>query len=412
MLPHRIRSLFALVTTLTVSAVLIVSGTAYAQNADRIATVRGSDIVILTDGEVQQTFPIPDFVSIGSLIASPDGGFLAYIGYREDGSSLQLLDVEDGSVLSIAENTAAGYPVSFTDTGELVYAIQGASVGTSETGGLITALDVYTYSPENGSSTILTSLRTGTGCGGGSPLPTDMQYTSETGGLGGQSLVLAVTPFGILYSPDCSGVSVALMRLNEQREEVFMDLAHTALSPDRTQVAGIIMPMGAPIPLEITLVDLETGTMRNLPVNSTPDRLAWASDGSAVYYSTQAFDTEVTLEGERGERFAEFNGSPSFIRFGAALSRVDVFTGEVTDLFSQSAFAVGRILPVGQVVYVSTIANLDAWADAVADNTIDLIAATNEESMAYTPVTLWRIDPQTGEADVAAENAQQAVSLP
>lgn len=356
-------------------------------------------------------------VTVTQTAASPDGRYIAYVAYEESTGESTLVSYDTTTDLptTIAQNPAPAYPVSFTmDSASIVYAMQGASIGQNDDGSAFNALDVYVQ-PLDGGEAEVTSLRTNIGCGGGLQLPTETLYTRETMGLGGNSLMLAATPFGIVYSPNCNGVNVTIYSPEDGgSEETFMDVARVALSPDRTRLAAIpTVPNPASSP-ELLVIDLETREISRILINAMPDRVAWSADGSALYFSVQAYDTTVVLEGERAERLSAVLGEPSFNRFVSILHRIDLETGVDSEVFVQSAFAISRIQPMENGVLVTTIDNVDPWAMAIADGTYDYLAdQTGDGGLSLIPLTTWLV-PQDENAptEPIAQNVTLLTALP
>ncbi|MBW4438110.1 MAG: PD40 domain-containing protein [Pleurocapsa minor GSE-CHR-MK-17-07R] len=383
----------------------------------RFTGVENNALVIYEGSTPTELVAGVEGVSITQTAASPDGRYIAYVAYEDatGESTLVAYDTTTGLPTTIAQNPAPAYPVSFTiDSASIVYAMQGASIGQNDDGSAFNALDVYVQ-PLDGGEAEVTSLRTNIGCGGGLQLPTETLYTRETLGLGGNSLMLAATPFGIVYSPNCNGVGVTLYSPeNGGSEETFMDVARVALSPDRTRLAAIptlLNPASSP---ELLVIDLETREISRILINAMPDRVAWSADGSALYFSVQAYDTTVVLEGERAERLSAVLGEPSFNRFTTILHRIDLETGVDSEVFVQSAFAISRIQPVENGVIVTTIDNVDFWAMAIADGEYDYVAdETGEAGLALIPVTTWFVPETLGDpTEAIARDVMQVTVLP
>ncbi|MBK8022398.1 MAG: hypothetical protein IPK19_13475 [Chloroflexi bacterium] len=342
------------------------------------------------------------------VVASPDGRWIAMAGYTADNRYvLFLYDRQTGDLLPRASGLAAGYPVTFSaDSSRLIFAV----TNPAPQEGQDAQIDIHLLPLPPGEPTIVT-VPSGVGCGGGSPLPTDQLYSAETGGLGGFALTLALTPSGLVYSRDCTGTQIALVDLETEETTDIPGLSHAAVSPDGTQLAGISIQPGAPWPMAITVVDVATGDRRDIPLDVVPDQVAWSADGGSILYTVRAFDSGLSFEGEGRERLDAFLGEGAPVQvWQASLHRLDPASGETLEIFSTPGHSIGRILPTRQGVYVSVVPNLEAWAQAVAEGSLDPAAAP-DGGLSLVPVTLYRVIDRDPSGEVVAENVRLAAMV-
>jgi hypothetical protein len=220
------------------------------------------------------------------------------------------------------------------------------------------------------------------GGGGGSSYPSDPLFWIERGGsTGGSRPILAETPSGIVFTPpppnstDDRGVYV--YNLTQSQAFIVSDqLMNSALSPDMTQIAGVIPPPDQrPGHPETTImrVDLQTLMPETLPITDAVDNVTWGSTGSnTLYYSTRARTGNINLDllpfSERDQlfnltgRFAD--GTPVGIpRYDVGIFRYDLNTHEVTRLYRADAWAIGRmhVTADGSTLVFSQISGLQRW---------------------------------------------------
>lgn len=364
---------------------------ALAQPFEVLVGVQGNRLVML-DESGQPRVIAEGARSYGELVPSPDGSYLAFAAYDENFvRALNVYDRTTGEITPIAEGISSGVPFSFTQANELVYAMDGDFLTDGDSAGKI-ELQVYVQPlPKTEAPTII-PVEFGVGCGG-SPLPTDQRYSSETYSLGGNHLILALTPFGLVYSTDCQGINLAVRSLDGQSLSTFDGMSRAVLSPDETRIAAIPFVRDEPSPLVVRILDLTTNSVMDIPVDAVPDQLAWNATGSGVYYSVRAFDTQLNFEGDARARLDAVLGEGTMLeRWAVSLYEVNVTSdpGRNSLIFNGDGFAIGRIANGDGSVYVSVVPNIDGWANAIADGSFDPFTATEAEANALTPITVWR----------------------
>jgi hypothetical protein len=383
-------------------AMLCVALPAFAQLGEVLYGVVDNRLVAVQDGQSQVI--AEGAQRYGELVASPDGKYLAFAAYNaNDARSLDVYDRTTGEIIPIASGLSAGMPFSFTQMNELVYALDGEFVVGSDGSGVMQS-EVYVQPlPITDAPTII-PIEFGVGCGGGSPLPTDQLYSSETYSLGGNHLMLALTPFGLVYSTDCQGINLAVRSLDGQNLTTIDGMTRAVLSPDETRIAAIPFVLGEATPLVVRILDLTTNTVSDIPIDAVPDQLAWNESGSGVYYSVRAFDTLLNYDGEARSRIdAVLDEGTPLERWAVSLFEVNVTSdiGRSSMVFNGDGFAIARISRGAQGVYLSVVPNIDAWSNAIADGSFDPFTATGAEAAGLMPITVWRADITDTNVDIA-----------
>lgn len=345
----------------------------------------------------------PANTGITSLVWSPDGKTLAYL--LTDTDYVTHLMITDGGVPAAldAGEIEAGFPVTFTNDGFILYVGRGELTGpdmsdyqavvkriAAEAGALPEALGRFAFQ---------------VGCGGGSPLPGDWRYWDEAG-FGGNYLTLAMTDFGLLHSTRCAGVGLALLDLQTGEDKLIgpgftqdgaplEGYSRAALSPDGKQVAALYIRYDEPLPKRtLAIIDLATLDVAQVPTADNPDQIAWGSDG-ALFYSVVTFKTNVVdaLTDAEKDKLRETNtmdipGNEVFIH------QINPASGEAQVIYGDYAYAIGRMAVTanGESLMFSQVANQDAWIKAIADGTLDVLQDfTGDAQRALVPVPLYQI---------------------
>lgn len=350
--------------------------------------------------------------AITSLVWSPDGKKLAYL--LSDADYVMHLMITDGGTPAAldAGDIEAGFPVTFTQDGSIIYIGQGAVTGpdVSDYQAVVRRIAAEAGAlPET-----LGSFAMGIGCGGGSPLPGDWRYWDEAG-FGGNYLTLEMTRFGLLHSTRCNGVGLALLDLETGDERligpgviapdgVLEGYSRAALSPDGTQVAALYIRYDEPLPRRtLTVIDLATLDVTEVPTADNPDQITWGSDGT-LFYSVVTFKTNVVdaLTDAEKDKLRETNtmnipGNEVFIH------HINPANGEAQVIYDDYAYAIGRMAVTanGESLVFSQVANQDAWIKAIADGTLDVVQDfTGDAQRALVPVPLYQLMLGSGEPPV------------
>ncbi|MBW4437703.1 MAG: SH3 domain-containing protein [Pleurocapsa minor GSE-CHR-MK-17-07R] len=238
-------------------------------------------------------------------------------------------------------------------------------------------------------------ITVGISCGGGFPYPGDIVWFNEVG-YNGRAFRIALTDYGLLHTGDCAGTTTRLTDLTSGTSiEIGTNLSQAALSPDGQRVAGVVSATEPNNPDRLQIVDLETLESIIIEPADTPQRIAWATDGSGLlYYSTRLFAEPIDITGVPNTPY--LGSTTDLVAHITSIYAIDPDTLETQVLLDGGYFwDIGRLLPAPDGnLFFSTIPNGDAWVEALRDGT----AATGDGSFEawvrdYFPVSLWVTNP-------------------
>lgn len=373
------------------------------------AVQNGAPVVASFDGTVQPLAAPPGF-SIVNLAWSPDGKILALVVYDEHYKP-NLFVTGPGMSEAVALDSGyleAGFGVSFTPDGNILYAAEGIFPPDFSGPPIV---EIRQIAPEAGAQPVtLGQFEHVVGCGGGSPIPADWQRWNESG-FGGSYLTLQWTPLGIVHSTSCSGGSASILdpatgvdrplgpTFDQNDMTSAGPITRLAISPDGTHAAGVrVHYAGDQSTTSLVRIDLATGAVTDVATAGQPDQLLWGRDGT-IYYSTRTPSRDVaapydgkdraTLATALGymtpEDMMQLNGYTVDIhRFAPFMGGDDLF-------LTLDAYSVGRMRQAADDSLVfSIIPNLDAWAQAIVSGQLDLTADVNGDlQRALVPVSLF-----------------------
>jgi hypothetical protein len=96
------------------------------------------------------------------------------------------------------------------------------------------------------------------------------------------------TKMGIVHSI-ATNANLGLALDSFDGKEIWnLNVNHTVVSPDQTRAVAI---QGQ----QVVAIDLASGKATPLPIQTTPDAMAWSSDSQTIYYSTSTKLSEVTV---------------------------------------------------------------------------------------------------------------------
>ncbi|MFW5748782.1 MAG: TolB family protein [Chloroflexota bacterium] len=298
-----------------------------------------------------------------------NGSRLLYTRYVNGGQAVHLLDVGSGSQQTLTEN-AAFLPPAFGRDGAVYYTeMNNSEITESPTG---PQLGVTIFRFDIGSAQPVGEVGVGVGCGGGSPFPMDAAYNIEAG-FGGRALTFTDTASGMLYSLNCAGVGLGLVDLETGEIRILSEaISRVTLAPDEARIAGVDERSG-----QLTVIDLRDGAASTLGNAHPVDQLTWSSDGGAVFYSSrELLPDPLPLSEDEAAAVARTLGLPAdgIPQYNVRIQRISTGGGEST-IFSEPAWAVGRMYSRGGALYFSLISNGEAWVEALASGEIDPLAA-------------------------------------
>lgn len=354
---------------------------------------------------VQQVMAFsPEFgPALVDLAWSPDGRYLVYtIPGEGDTYELYLTDVAGSEPALLAADLYYPMPVTFSPAGTQVYFARPGGDATMPTEEGVT-VNVFAQDLVAGSSASLVgTFMFGVGCGGGSPYPGDAVYSWEAGYMG-RGLAFDMTPYGLVYSTNCSGSGTALLDLQTGiSTELGAGLSRVSASPDGERLVAVQDNAdGSPVGGVVTVIDLATLTLTPLGTVAAPDQVAWGGP-DIIYYSTR-MEGGLVVPGSDTDVFETTYGIPDGVpSFDVSVHRVDLAQTTDAEIWSGTGWAVPRLFasPDGASLFFSLIPSGEGWVDAVNTGTI---AAEDNADRFYYPV-LYRLDLTTGEAVQVAEN--------
>ncbi len=389
------------------------------------AAVQNDSLVITGGGTL---LPVNSAANNGylSLNWNPGGTKLAYLIFNEDFTTGIAVTDATGSESVVLDTGAleAGFPVSWTPDGQVMFVSAGDFTDTSKP----YTSEIKRIAPEAGAvAESIGTFEMGTGCGGGSPFPGDWAYWEEAG-FGGNDLILKWTDYGILHSSNCGGSGLKLFApqggedtplvgdnyLEPIEGEPQFAVGRAVLAGDGKTLAAVRSTYNAEGPVTtLVLINLETRELTDVPTSAQPEQLAMLADGSLLYSSrTITGNLMENISAEGKEKFASVMGSADFDvpTYRVSIHHLNPATGEDSELYSAEAYVIGRmqITPDGQSLIFSQIANMDQWVNGIADGTLDILADNDGSAQrALVPVNLYLLPFAGGEATVIGENLAQ-----
>jgi hypothetical protein len=339
------------------------------------------------------------------LTWSADG---RYILFLRNGNALYLSDSASGNSQTLT--TESGFlPATFTQDGAVIYAASG--VNTQADGAPAMTLTLFRVSVNGGDSEPLGEITVLVGCGGAYPFPMDAVYNNEAG-FGGRGLIFRLTAYGIVYSRSCDGIGINLFDLSTgETRSLHRHLSRVEVSPDGERVLGVDESNGA-----LVILHLADSSQQTIPTTSRVDQLAWGSGGNSVVYSTRALLPEaLPLSAEEANVVASVLGlAPNAIpQYQVSIRRVDVNNGGASLLFSEPAWAIGRLTSQGGNVYFSVISNGETWVESLANGAINPVAPDSfMQAWRSVEITLLRVSENNGEAATIARDVHQVTLRP
>jgi hypothetical protein len=325
------------------------------------------------------------YTRYSSLTWNADGSILAFMGHdAEYVPALVIIDRPTQTFTELVKPVYYGSPVSFTADGQILYAASsGEFVTTDGPGGEV--MNVFTIAPTPSAAPIqIGSYTLGVGCGGGSSLPADWAYWTESeGGPGIARPTLALTPFGLLHSQNCTGVGTALLDLTTNTDTPLgSGLAWAVVSPDGSRVAGIGYGSSWTDAATATLVMVDLATKAITIVGSAPDvtQVIWGSSTSLIYSTRtdtgQAIPTTPDEQQKVGDALG-YMAPTALPLFSVALHHLDLSTGTDTVVYTAPAYAIGRmsVSSDGSMLLFSQVPNVDAMVAAILGGTTELTPA-------------------------------------
>lgn len=247
------------------------------------------------------------------------------------------------------------------------------------------------------------------GCGIGAELPMENRLWHEVG-IGNTRPLWALTPYGLVYPANCErGESLYRPSTGENFSLAKGDLIRAVLSPDQSRLAGIAYDVDSQAN-KIVVVDLLTAAETSLMTTEPPQVIAWGKDGSlyyaAVSQSRSLLDGPAPAKASQVLALLNTASISEFTRANNIRLYRRTADGRETLLHEQDAYAVGALVAKDDMLIYSTIANGDAWVQAMADGKLGEREIYGEAAYAYTSTA---VNYLTFKAD---GSVAEAVTLP
>lgn len=325
------------------------------------------------------SFPTPNTTDEEAFVTyvefAPDGQSMAFavITYTDDAGpvvNIYRASLETSLVELIAADTYLAMPFDYDADGlNIIYATRDDAnpytLGSETTGPGGENIIFYSLPVTAGAQPQEIGRAVfGVGCGGGGSYPALSAFWNEAG-YGGRPLTLEITPYGLVYSTNCTGSGTALLDLETgESAELGSALANVSVSEDGQQLLGAQEEGGDPTTGVLTLIDLETQAVTEFETEAIPDVTAFAADGSgALYYGARSITRTI-----------DATDVPSLVEM--QLGEIDAYTVTIhridgeseTQIYEGDAYGLGRLLPTAAgELFFSLIPNGDAWVEAARE---------------------------------------------
>lgn len=327
------------------------------------------------------------FIKDTHVSQSNDVREIGYIEFNTDGTPTSPIVLQ-------SHRPSLGYHISWMRDGRLMFVADHPESNPQT--GLFDKRDLWAVTIGDTPELIGTFTPVGE-CGGGSDLPVDWVYWQEIGGFG-VTLLLADTPYGILYSYSCSGAELALMDIESgESTPVASNLSKAVVSPNGEFVAGIELVYSTqPVTSQLTVYNIGANESEVIVSSVEPDLVAWNTDGAALYYSTRIFSRNAVdaLTDDQRTLFYRLMG---YEMSNAPEYKVKVVRVSLTDatsalVYRGDAYAIGRIFETPTALYISLVPNPMLWIDQILMRNIAV--GDVDASLDAVQVGLMRLDRQ------------------
>ena len=241
------------------------------------------------------------------------------------------------------------------------------------------------------------------GCGHTPSSPMEALHDAD----GALKSMVQATPLGIAFTPFCRGQGLALST-GDSFTLLNSVLNLITFAPDPITLAGWDSDQNT-----VVQYDLATRMAAGCPVEGEITALAWAPDGTTLYYSTSVRTGDLEFTPDETEAL---NAIITLADYLIANYEVNLFamtpgTCDAELLYSNpAAYAISRIQPQAEYVLFSEIANGAAWFDQLlADGSRDLI---REQSIRDIVALQLYYLPFDGAARVIGQGIEQVTSRP
>jgi hypothetical protein len=372
-----------------------------------LAGIRDNELTLFALSEDEMTARVTRALGeyyVIDIAWSADGRFLAFVAIESGGVfTLYVQDVTtDADPIQISSNLYAGMAVNFsTDSTQVIYGVE--SQTTSSVEGTQPADILIQGILTREAPSRLGTVNIGVGCGGMYSFPAQVVLDEEQGAFRRGS-ILELTPFGVIYTDNCTGIGTSLLNLQTgESVELSLDLSRVDVSPDGSRVVGISEAVAA----VLTIVDLETLEQIPLGTVATPDQAIWGANDE-IYYS--ALTPGEMIPNSDTPLVVESSGMAEIYRNQVAIHRVDLDEASDTTLYTGDAYAIGRMVaaPDGETLFFTIIPDTESWIEAINNGMLAPGLEDFEQGRAYFPVSVYRLAIEDGHVELVGENISQA----
>lgn len=332
-----------------------------------MVAVEDGELKLFGFGETPQVIASDVNPFVTNQVWSPNGNYLAFMEFSENGGDLMLTDSLGSTPQLIATGLNSGMPLSFSeDSSQIFYGIvpnpsEATSIGANYT------VDVMSRIIGSSSAPVKVGSFQQASCGGGGSSVYDALYWIEAGP-SGQRPLLAVTEYGILHSTSCFGEGLALLNISTGNTTVLDNsIIRARVSPDGQSVIGIKNG-------QLFLIDLATGEAITVPTDVTPEQVIWGAEGTGnIYYSVRnTTDEVITYTSDEQQKILNAVGLEiaEVAVNQVAVHRLNLETGVEEVVYENTAYAIGqmKVLPDNRLLMVSEIPSLPTWFEAILDS--------------------------------------------
>jgi hypothetical protein len=238
------------------------------------------------------------------------------------------------SARKMAENAHPAFPPAWSPDGQRIAYVGAAPEDAA-------SLDIYAVPAAGGEPEKLATFPFTDSCADTPTDAADPAYFFEAGPGGRDDVLAWLATDQFLVSTRCDGGLGLLNLADGQITALGDDLIGGALAPDRVRYA-------ARTPDGLAVLDFQNWQRTNFALGPDVRQVAWAVDGSALYFSVETLADSQTLESEadqaRGE--AVFGFWPVTVSaYNLKLARLDLGTSQETVLWKGQGRGLGRISP-------------------------------------------------------------------
>ena len=267
------------------------------------------------------------------LTFSPDGLQVAFI--NQTTGQLRAVDVAAGlSARKMADSAHPAFPPAWSPDGQRIAYVGAAPEDAA-------SLDIYAIPAAGGDPEKLATFPFTNTCTDTPTDAADPEYFFEAGPRGRDNVLAWLATDQFLVSTRCDG-GLGLLNLTDgQITALGDDLTGGALAPDRMRFA-------ARTPDGLAVLDFQSWQRTNFALGPDVRQVAWAVDGSALYFSVETLADSQMLESEADRARGEvvFGFWPVTVSaYNLKLARLDLGTSQENLLWKGQGRGLGRITP-------------------------------------------------------------------